>query len=387
MTSSRTSEALEEVPPLKGIRVVELATILAGPMVGMLAAHYGAEVIKVEPPGGDPTRRWFYPGEKAPPSMSAYFSAVNAGKKSIELNLKDPEQRAFFERLVGPADVLITNQTRRTADTLGTEPARLRRINPRLVHLNITAYGEADGRKGYDALLQADTGFMDLNGPPDGPPTKMPVALIDVLTAHHAFEGLLLALLRQRRGQGGYQYLSITLQSVAVVSLMNQALNHLASGRRYVPRRMGSQHPNIVPYGEPFRTRDGRWVVLAVGSDAQYRALCRLLGDEEMLRWGADSRERLRHRERIYAALHRHLGGWRADDLLRRCKEEGIPAACVRSVNEVLADPALTPFLLQFPAYPFEGLIPSPLQGMPTVPVAPPPALNAHGALLRRLFG
>ncbi len=373
--------------PLNGVRVLEVATILAGPWVGMVASHYGAEVIKVEPLGGDPTRRWYYPGEEAPPLMSAYFATVNAGKQSIELNLKSAADRAIFYRLIERSDVLLTNHTSEVAQALHTTPAHLRPLNPHLIHINITAYGDADCRKGYDALLQADTGFMNLNGFSDGPPLKMPVAFIDLIAAHHAFEGLLLAVLCQYQGKSTYQYLSVTLQSVGVVSLMNQAMNYLASLRQYVPRRMGSQHPNIVPYGEPFLTRDGKWVVLAIGSDAQYQRLCELIEDEELWHWGNNPVSRNLHRTRIYDRLRREIAQWDSNTFLQMCRAQAIPATRVRSIDEVLSDPRFTPFLVRFPAYPFEGIIPSPLQGITTATLSAPPQLNEHGEYLRRLLG
>ncbi len=371
-------------PPLAGLRIIEAATVLAGPLTGQLAAHYGAEVIKVEPPGGDITRRWHFPGEQSPPTLSAYFSSVNAGKKSIALDLKDPTDRTTFQRLLRTADVLLTNVTAPTAARLGLNPNTIQTVAPHIIHINITAYGEHDHRPGYDALLQADTGYMHLNGEPDSPPVKMPVALIDVLTAHHAFHSLLLARLqRTHTSETAYTYLSVTLEAVAVVSLINQAMNFLASKGRYQPRRMGSQHPNIVPYGRPFRTADDQWVVLAVGNDTHYERLCNILNDPELAQWGRTAALRQHHREKIYRRLETHLQQWNSGPFLDRCRQAGSPATRIRSVDEVLSDPRLVPFLLQFPAYPWVGLRPSPVQGLTTQSLSPPPPLNAHAAEIR----
>ncbi len=378
---------MDNAPPLQGLRIIEAATVLAGPLAGQLCAHYGAEVIKVEPPSGDVTRQWHFPGEDSPPTLSAYFSSVNAGKKSIVLDLKSPADRTTFYRLLRTADVLLTNFTAPTAARLGLDPASLRDVHPGPIHLNITAYGETDHRPGYDTLLQADTGYMHLNGEPDAPPLKMPVALIDVLTGHHAFHSILLALWqRQTHQEPSYTYLTVTLESVAVISLINQAMNFLAGKGAYQPVRMGSRHPNIVPYGQPFRTADGQWVVLAVGNDAHYRRLCRILDDDALWRLGKTALLRRTHREAIYRRLDEHLRHRQARSFLDACRRAGLPATRVRTPAEVLSDPRLAPFLLEFASYPWQGLIPSPVQGLARATLTPPPPLNAHAKeILERL--
>ena len=266
------------IPLLQGLRVLELANVLAGPATGMFCAELGAEVLKLEhPQGGDPTRGWTVPEEQPWGGVSAYFAATNWGKKSLTVDLTKNEGQTIAQGLAAKADVVIAGFKPGDDARLGVDATRLRAANPKLIYAQVSAYGIEDPRPGFDAVIQAEAGFMHLNGDPEGPPTKMPVALMDLLAAHQLKEALLLALLkRERFGEGSH--IQIALFDAALASLANQATNHLVAGRN--PGRMGSGHPNVVPYGTLYAAQDGKHFVLAIGTDRQFTALARALGLE-----------------------------------------------------------------------------------------------------------
>jgi len=258
---------------LNGLKVLELASVLAGPGVGQFFAELGAEVIKVEnlKTGGDVTRTWKLASEKAEDDRSAYFSSVNWGKKSLALDLTDSSGKSIVQKLAAQTDVVIASFKSGDAEKLGVAYSQLQKVNPKLIYGQITGYGSDNARVGYDAVIQAESGFMDMNGERGGSPLKMPVALVDVLAGHQLKEGLLLALLkREKTGEGSW--VEVSLIQAAIASLANQASNWLVA--QSLPSRQGSLHPNIAPYGESFETKDGRQVILAVGNDRQFADLC-----------------------------------------------------------------------------------------------------------------
>ena len=260
--------------PLQGLKILELANVLAGPAVGQFFAELGAEVLKVEAPGGDVTRSWRLPNEQPSEGRSAYFCAANWGKKSKVLDLRTSEGRAALEPLLAETDVLLTSYKAGDAARFGLDAKELLETYPRLVIGEISGYGAIDARVGYDAIVQAEAGFTYLNGNNPADYHKMPVALVDLLAAHQLKQGLLLALWqRDRTGKGSV--VRVNLLDAALASLANQATNYLVGG--VVPQPMGSEHPNIVPYGSIYRTADGAGVVLAVGTDKQFAALTQLL--------------------------------------------------------------------------------------------------------------
>ena len=231
--------ASDDPAPLAGIRVLELASILAGPITGQFLAELGAEVVKIENPAttGDPTRAWRLAGEDTDSSVSAYFSCANWGKRSLALDVADPAGREVIHRLAGTSDIVIASYKPGDDVKLGLDPATLLELEPSLIYGQISAYGRDDPRPGFDAIIQAESGFTFLNGEPDGPPTKMPVALVDLLAAHQLKEGILVALLqRERTGTG--RHVHVSLLDAAIASLANQASNYLVAG--VVPQRMGS---------------------------------------------------------------------------------------------------------------------------------------------------
>ena len=255
--------------PFHDLTIVELASVLAGPAVGMFFAELGAQVIKVENPltDGDVTRTWKHPSENQTHKSSAYYHSVNWQKNSVFLNAKIPAEKEQILDLIKSADIVISNFRSSTAEKLGLDYKSISDLCPHIVFGEISAYGEEIDRPGFDALLQAETGWMHMNGQAKGPPTKMPVAMIDLLAAHQLKEGLLVALIQKlKTGQGGK--VSVSLYDAAVSALANQASNYL--NLDIIPRRKGSQHPNIAPYGDIFRTKEGDLILLAVGSCLLY---------------------------------------------------------------------------------------------------------------------
>ena len=331
-------------PVLAGLQVIELATVLAGPAVGQFFAELGAQVIKIEPPAGDVTRAWRLAGEAATPT--AYYASVNWGKTRRTLDLKTAKGRAQLLELAATADVLISNHRPSDAAKLGADPDTLLAHNPRLIYARLTGYGPTDPRGGYDAVVQAEAGFMHLNGQAGGPPTKMPVALIDLLAAHQLKQAILLALLqRQRTGQGAL--VEADLLSVGLSSLANQGSAVLWAGAS--PQRIGSEHPSIVPYGTVFATADGAQLLLAVGSDAQFVALCGVLGAPALATDAryATNAQRVVHRAALLAELAPRIAAQAADALLTALAAAGVPAGRVHSVPQALALPQAQPLLLR----------------------------------------
>jgi crotonobetainyl-CoA:carnitine CoA-transferase CaiB-like acyl-CoA transferase len=365
---------------LSGTRVVELASVLAGPAAGQFLAELGADVIKVENPttGGDVTRTWKLPEEDPGGDRSAYFASVNWGKRSIALDLREEDGRASLHRLVAEADIVLSSYRPGHAAVLGADPETLRGLNPRLIVAQVVGYDEKDPRPGYDAVIQAESGFMSINGHPEGPPTKLPVAFMDLLAAAQLKEAILLALLRRdRTGEGAT--ITVSLMRTAIAALANQAANYLTTGR--VPARTGSDHPNIAPYGTAFQTSDGGWIVVAVGSDRQFAALCEVVGLENMslAPTFATNQKRVRNRPFLHELLKEQIIQWKREDLLAELNARGVPAGVVRNLDEVFAHPAAAALVLRDEetgiaavrsvAFELDGMIPS--------QPSPPPRFDA----------
>ena len=328
--------------PLAGLRVVELARILAGPWIGQTLADLGADVIKIEAPGGDDTRRWgppFVRSADGTPLDAAYFHACNRGKRSVVADLGDAGERARVLELIDGADVLIENFRTGGLAKFGLDYAALAARNPRLVYCSVTGFGQNGPyaeRAGYDAMIQAMCGLMDLTGEPDGAPQKIGVALVDIMTGLYGTIAIQAALAqRARTGRG--QHVDMALLDVGVAVLANQALNYLVSGD--VPRRLGNAHPNIVPY-QAFAVADGN-IMLAVGNDAQFRRLCELLGEPQLAddaRYATNA-ARVAARAGLVPRLAALLGAWKRDELLSRLEALGVPAGPINTVADVFRDP------------------------------------------------
>lgn len=332
----------------KDMLVLELASVLAGPSVGQFFAELGAKVIKVEnaATNGDVTRSWKLTSENPATDVPAYFCAANWGKKSLPLHLGQPEDLSQLYELVKQADIVIASYKPGDAEKLHVDYESLKQINQRLVYGHITGYGADVNKAGYDAVIQAESGFMHLNGERNGPPTKMPVALMDLLAAHQLKEGILVALLeRERTGQG--RLVQVSLLHAAVSALANQATNYLVAG--HDPERMGSEHPNIVPYGSVFSTRDDKQLVLAVGDDRQFRRLCTILGNPSL---AEDAKfrtnyNRVQHRVEVNQKLAELIKSQERDSLLAALQEQHVPAGAVNTIAEVFQLPQAREMLLQ----------------------------------------
>ena len=344
--------------PFAHLRILELASVLAGPQVGQFFAELGAEVLKIESPAGDITRTWKTSAETAAAAgapapgeapVSAYFSASNWGKQSLVLDLSTAAGQAGLHRLAAQADIILASYKPGDAEKLRADYATLAAHNPRLIYGHLTGYGPDNARAGYDAVLQAEAGFMHLNAPgPGQPPQKMPVAMVDLLAAHQLKEGLLTALFRRERtGRGAL--VQVSLLDSALSALANQAATYLVTG--HDPQPLGSGHPSIVPYGTVYRAAHGRQLVLAVGSDGQFRQLCAVLERPE---WATDARfqtnaARVAHRAALEALLAERIAAVDGDALLAGLERRAVPAGAVRPVGEALRLPSAAGMLLPAP--------------------------------------
>ncbi|MBL7851302.1 MAG: CoA transferase [Cyclobacteriaceae bacterium] len=333
--------------PFADLVVLELASVLAGPSVGQFFAELGAEVIKIENPrtGGDVTRSWRGAGENTD-DRSAYFCSCNWGKKSVLLDLSLETDREKMLRLAEKSDIIIASYKPGDAEKLGVGYEQMKAVNPAVIYGMITGYGPEDDRVGYDAVIQAESGFMDLNGEKDGPPVKMPVALIDILAAHQLKEGLLLALLKKERTGEGSR-VEVSLLETALASLANQATNWTVGGK--VPSRQGSAHPNIAPYGDTFVTADGKLLLLAVGNDRQFESLLEAVGIPPSDRRVAGLKtnpDRVRNREELNDLLARAISKCQSLELVGDLHRRKVPAGLIRNVREALEDPLSRPLRL-----------------------------------------
>lgn len=334
------------------LKVVEFASVLAGPAVGMFFAELGAEVVKIEnkTTAGDITRGWKIPGEDPASPISAYFCSVNWGKRHLFLDLNDPNDRSMALQYTDAADVVIVNFKPSSARRLGLDAAALRVRNPRLIYAQISGWADPeDERPAFDVVLQAEAGFLHMTGEPNRPPVKMPVALIDLLAAHQLKEGILVALWqRERTGQGCE--VSVSLYESAIASLANQATNWLMAG--WAPQRMGTQHPNIAPYGDLYTCADGKQVLLAVGTERQFECLCRCLSALHLLE-NSDfqtNAARVQHRQALNEALQTIFSKKNLDDWLEILHLSGVPCAQIRDMPAVFAQPEAQALVLEEPA-------------------------------------
>ncbi|WP_170391174.1 CaiB/BaiF CoA transferase family protein [Ruegeria arenilitoris] len=326
--------------PLAGLKVVELARILAGPWAGQTFADLGAEVIKVESPAGDDTRAWGPPFVTRDQDVSAaYYHSTNRGKASVIADFSTPEGQQKVRALVADADVVIENFKVGGLKKYGLDFDNLSQLNPRLVYCSITGFGQTGPyahRAGYDFIIQGMSGLMSVTGEPDGQPQKAGVAITDVFTGIYAVAGVLAALhQRQRTGRG--QHVDMALLDVAVAVTANQALNYLTTGQ--VPQRMGNAHVNLAPY-QVFDCADGH-IIIATGNDRQYQRLCRVLNLPDMAEAPEylHNKDRLANRRTLIARLNGATATWAKADLLAACEAQGIPAGPINTLDEVMADP------------------------------------------------
>lgn len=320
---------------LSNLKVIDISTVLAGPSVGMFFAELGAEVIKIEhPTHPDVTRSWKGGGESIDSSISSYFSSVNYKKKYRTLNLSDANQRAEFLTLIETADILLSNFKMNDYTKFGITKEVLSEINPRLIHGRVSGFGSDSDRVAYDLILQAESGLMSINGLSETGPIKMPVAFIDVLTAHQLKEGILIALLEREKTNLGRE-VHVSLYKTAVCSLVNQASSYLMTHK--IPQRIGSLHPSIAPYGEIFTTQDGELLTFAIGSNVQFEKLLQKLGLESALNDDrfSSNQQRVIHRERLAEILQEKIQSITAKELLDWSLVNYIPCGHIKNIGEV----------------------------------------------------
>ena len=326
--------------PLAGLKVVELARVLAGPWAGQTLSDLGADVIKVESPDGDDTRTWGPPFiERDGETSAAYFHAANRGKRSIVLDLGTDEGRDALRAIVAGADALIENFRVGSLDRLGVGYDALSEVNPGLVWCSITGFGQTGpyaARAGYDYIIQGMSGLMSFTGAPDGQPMKTGVAITDLFTGLYGVIALQAALAqRARTGKG--QRIDLSLLDTGVAMSANQGMNYLATG--VAPKRLGNAHPNLMPY-QVFPCADG-WAIVAVGNDRQFVRFCELLGARELAECPdyATNADRLARRAELTAKLNALTETMTRDELLSACQVHGVPAGPINDLAEVFEDP------------------------------------------------
>ena len=385
--------------PVAGLRVLELARILAGPWAGQILADLGADVIKVERRGtGDDTRGWGPPFVKATDGGhlgAAYFHATNRGKRSIELAFEHEQDRRIVRKLAARSDVLIENFKVGGLAKFGLDYASLSKENPRLIYCSVTGFGQTGpsaAREGYDLMAQGMGGIMDLTGTPDGEPQRAGVPVADIFTGIYSVIGILAALIeRDRTGRGCLVDTALLDSQVGV--LANQALNYLVSGK--VPERLGNAHPNIVPY-QVFPVADGH-IIIATGNDNQFAKLCAVLGEAQIAQephWLANS-DRLANRDSLVARLSDLTRKWQRAELLARLEAVQVPAGPINSLDQVFADPQVRHRGMRIdpPSAAAKGgripgvRTPITLAGQPMVAERSSPRLGEHSAEILREIG
>ncbi|MEJ6020385.1 CaiB/BaiF CoA transferase family protein [Corynebacterium sp. H113] len=322
---------------LDGLRVIDISRVLAGPLCAQMLADHGADVIKVEPPGGDETRFWGPPFFRE--EQSAYFTGLNRNKRNISADLSTGDGQQLLRRLLSGADVLIENFKAGTLAKWGLTDDVIRADFPRLVHCRITGYGTdgpIGGAPGYDAVIQACSGLMSINGDPDGPEMRIGIPLVDIVTSQNALSGILMALhIRERSGKG--QLIDMALLDNAMSILHPHAYTYLASGEN--PKRTGVCHPTISPY-ETFQAADGPFF-LGVGNDRQFKSAMQVLGANDL----ADDPDfatnpaRVENRDRLRERISVLVQAWYRDDLALELTEVGVPGGPVNQISEALQDP------------------------------------------------
>jgi formyl-CoA transferase/CoA:oxalate CoA-transferase len=377
------------MPPLDGLKVIDLTRVLAGPFCTQLLGDMGADVVKIEEPRhGDDTRGWapFVDG------WSSYFLGVNRNKRSLALDLKSPDGAEVFTRLLLGADVLVENLRPGTLARLGFGYDTVAALNPRLIYASVTGYGQTGPRRdeaGYDPVAQAEAGVMEVTGPADGEPSRVGVAITDFLAGQFMFSGILLAL-RERERTGRGQAIDIALFDAILATMTLPAGIAFATGA--APRRMGNTHPSIAPY-ETFHTADGL-VMVCAGNPKLWRQFCQAIDRPELVddpRF-LDNSRRLANRPALVALIEGATRGWTTDEFVARLDRHQVPCGRVRSIVEALADPqvAARDMLVSLP---HETLGDVPMIGNPIKMSAaaavfrrPPPALGEHtGEILREL--
>ena len=376
----------ERSGPLAGVLVADFSRILAGPYATMLLADLGAEVVKVESPGGDDTRTWSPPVRDG---ISTYYLGVNRNKRSVALDLKDDDDAAAARELARRADVLVENFKPGGLARFGLDYASVSAGNPGVVYASISGFGSGPGGRdlpGYDLMVQAISGLMSLTGDPDGPPYRAGISVFDVMAGLHATIGVLAAL-HARHASGTGQHVEVNLLSSALSGLVNQSSAFVAGG--VVPTRMGNSHPSLFPY-EPLPCADGDLIVTA-GNDGQFRRLVEVLGvpelaDDPRFRGNED---RTAHRDELRPLLVERLASRSTAEWFRDITAAGVPCGPINTVEGGVAfaeSVGLEPVVLVGDGPDAVPSMRNPIRMSATPPDyrLPPPALDEHGAEIRR---
>lgn len=326
--------------PYDGLKVLDLSRILAGPWIGQTLADMGADVVKIEAPGGDDTRRWGPPFiEREGETTAAYYFSCNRGKRSIVANLKDADDLAAVQALAAQADVIIQNYKKGGLDKFALDYPSVSKTNPGVVYASITGFGQDGPRAsqpGYDLLIQGMSGIMDITGPADREPQKMGVAFADIFTGIYGVIGIQAALkMRAETGRG--QEVDLALFDTLSAVLANQGLNFMVSGQS--PKRNGNRHPNLVPY-ETYQCSDGH-MIIATGNDQQFQLLCDVLGIPEVAASPdfENNAARVSNLDEMAEVLNKATGAFTRQDLIARLTEVGVPAGPINTIEEAHADP------------------------------------------------
>jgi len=373
--------------PLAGLKVLELARILAGPWAGQVLADLGATVIKIESPKGDDTRTWGPPFvERDNDRSAAYFYSCNRGKQSVLADIKTAEGQKLVRELAAEADVVIENFKVGGLAKYGLDYASLSEINKGLVYCSITGFGQTGPyaeRAGYDYLVQGMSGLMSITGVPTGEPQKVGVAVTDIYTGLYSVIAIQAAIaLRAKTGTG--QHIDMSLLDAGTATLANQAMNYFATGDS--PKRMGNEHPNIVPYGV-FPVADGD-IIIAAGNDGQYQRLCGVLGRDDLAqdpRFETNSK-RVAMRAELVPQIKAVTKVWRKADILARFEAAKVPASPINSVGEAMEDPQIVHRRLASEVEGVEGLrTPIMFRSEPAVATRTAPKLGEHSETVAKL--
>ena len=317
----------------RNLTILDLSTVLAGPSVSQFFAELGANVIKVENihSGGDVTRSWKLKSENKDSELSAYFISANWGKDSIAINLNADEGREIIYSLVKKSDIFLHNFKKNDDLKFKLDFETISAMNPSIIYANIVGFSEDSERTGYDAIIQAESGFISMNGIDDNLTHKMPVAMIDILAAHQLKEAILVALINKNFTKK----ITVSLFDSALSALANQASNYLNTGE--VPKAIGSDHPNIVPYGSHFKCRDAVELIFAIGTTAQFNSLLKILGLDELLNDSrfVDNQSRVKHKAELKTILSKAIILIKSEELYQACIDKKIPVGRINDLSNV----------------------------------------------------
>jgi crotonobetainyl-CoA:carnitine CoA-transferase CaiB-like acyl-CoA transferase len=321
---------------MQKVRILELASVLAGPLAGTALSERGAIVTKVEcPPHGDVTRSWKMPNESAQLNQSAYYESANGDKEVFWKDFRTREGKAWLEDALSRHDIVIENFKKSDLDRFGLTPEDLAKRHPHLIHVRLIGFKNAPERLAYDVVVQAETGFMHMNGHAENPPTRMPVALMDVLASQQIISAVYEGLIERSAGNQGI-FAEVSLEASGLSALANQATNWLINGADV--SRNGSAHPNIAPYGDLLQCANG-WLVLAVGNERQYAGLCEVLNCKELTRDQRfhTNKLRVKNRGELISLLSEKAKNQEKVSLEEALRDAGVPAGVVKCLSEVFS--------------------------------------------------